>query len=100
MCVKDIVRLRSPVEHVRAGWRKGLDWMGSIQRVATLREPLGLAELRDAGVSSKSLQGRPEVTGQWRTLRTAIVDRNPDVDEHLPVLESERGVPRRSQPRR
>jgi hypothetical protein len=87
MCIRDILRLRSPVEHVRAGWRKGLDWMGSIQRIATLREPLELAELRDAGVSSKSLQGRPEVTTRWPALRAAIVDRNPETEELLPPLE-------------
>jgi len=94
MCVREIVRLRSPVERVRAGWRNGLDWMASIQRVATLQTPLELAELRDAGVSSKALQGRPEVTAHWPSLRTAIVARNPEIAERLPVFDSKRGQER------
>jgi hypothetical protein len=90
MCVREIMRLRSPVEHVRAGWRKGLDWMGSIQRVATLENPLELAELRDAGVSSKALQGRPEVTAQWPSLRATIIAHNPNIADRLPVPEATR----------
>jgi hypothetical protein len=54
---------------------------------ATLSDPLGLAELTRAGVSSKSLQSRPEVTKHWPALRAAIVKHNPDAEERLPVLE-------------
>jgi hypothetical protein len=96
MCVTDVIRLRSPVERVRAGWRKGLDWMASVQRVATLREPLPLAELRACGVSRKSLQGRPDVTARWADLRAAIVNLNPDADGSLPPVDAERRTRRRS----
>jgi hypothetical protein len=96
MYVKDIMRLRSPVEHVRAGWRKGLDWMGSVQRVATLTKPLSLADLRAAGVSSKSLQGRPDITTHWPDVRIKIVALNPEIAKQLPPVQVVRGRRRRT----
>ena len=61
--VRDIMRVRSPVQRVRATWRKWLDWMGSIQRVATLSEPLKFDDLITAGMNSQQFQGRPNVIG-------------------------------------
>jgi hypothetical protein len=75
--VREIVRVRSAVERVDATWRDGKDWMGAIQRVATLDEPLSFRELKSAGVKPKSLQGRPPVSPTvWRRLRDHILETN------------------------
>lgn len=37
-----------------------------------------------------ALQGRPEVTSQWPSLRATIIAHNPNVAELLPVLEDRR----------
>jgi hypothetical protein len=81
--IREILRVRSPVERVKAPWRDGLDWMGSVQRLATLDNPLTLDDLVAAGISRHSLQGRPNVTDRWASLRRLVVRRNPDLRETL-----------------
>jgi hypothetical protein len=94
--VREIVRVRSPVERVTATWRDGLDWMASIQRLATLDDPLTLDDLVSAGVSRHALQGRPPVTDKWTVLRRTILQRNPGLREALADV----GPTRRPRPAR
>ena len=84
--VREVLRVRSPVERIKATWRDGLDWMASVQRLATLEKPLTLDDLTAAGISRFSLQGRPNVTDRWTALRRVIVRRNPAVDKALAGL--------------
>lgn len=77
--IREIMRVRSPVEKVRAGWREGTDWMAAIQRVATLDQPLTLDELAKGGVDRHALQGRPSVNNRWGALRKLILQRNPQL---------------------
>ena len=81
--VREILRVRSPVERVKATWRDGLDWMASVQRLATLEKPLTLEDVMAAGISRFSLQGRPNITDKWTGLRRVIVRRNPELGEAL-----------------
>lgn len=84
--ISDILRVRSAVERVRATWRDGLDWMASVQRLATLKRPLTLEDLVAAGVGPHSLQGRPNVTDNWTALRRVIVRRNPELRNVLSAV--------------
>jgi hypothetical protein len=70
--VRDVMRVRSLVERRKAGWRKGFDWMASIQRVATLDQPLSFDDLTKAGIKPQQLQGRPDVTKLWPKIRKRL----------------------------
>lgn len=89
--VREVMRVRSPVEKVRAGWRKGNDWMASIQRVATLERPITLDDLTRIGVDRHSLQGRPGINHLWSSIRTLIVRRNPGLRTTLASYGPSRG---------
>jgi hypothetical protein len=88
-CVQDIFRVTSPVEHKKAGWKRGLDYMANIKRVCTLKAPLHLTDLRqnkvlcDAGFVRGQMQGRPRATEYWPELHHMIISRNPSVKREL-----------------
>jgi hypothetical protein len=81
--VRDIFRVTGKVEHVKAGWKPGFDYMAPIRRVCTLKAPLHFRELKanphlkHAGFVRGCMQGRPRVTDYWPELHAMIVSRNP-----------------------
>jgi hypothetical protein len=87
--VRDIFRLAGPVRFEKAGWKAGSDWMGPIRRVATLKAPLHLSEMREhrvlrtAGFVRGSMRGRFKASAHWPELYRMILDRNPSVARAL-----------------
>lgn len=87
--VRDIFRLSGPVQYVSARWKPGKDYMASIRRVASLRNPLHLAQLQSHSVLSSAgfvrggLRARFRVTSEWPELYQMIVDKNPSVEKTL-----------------
>lgn len=81
--IKDVFRLAGPVQYVPARWKSGKDWMAPITRVATLKAPIHLQELRShpilktAGFVRGGMRTRFRVTPHWPELYALIVDRNP-----------------------
>ena len=45
--IRDVFRIAGTVEHIKAGWKPGKDWMAPIRRVCALKAPLHLSQLRD-----------------------------------------------------
>ncbi|MGE0640859.1 MAG: hypothetical protein AB7G12_13820 [Thermoanaerobaculia bacterium] len=94
--IRDVFRLDGPVQHVRAGWKPGKDWMGPIRRVATLKAPLHLSQLREhrvlrtSGFVRGSMRGRYRATEYWSELYRMIVDRNPSLLKTLKTYEPSR----------
>jgi hypothetical protein len=88
-CVRDVFRVASSVDHVKADWKKGLDYMAVIQRVCTLKAPLNLSQLkenrvlRNAGFVRGQMQGRPRATEYWPDLYRMIISLNPSVAAKL-----------------
>jgi hypothetical protein len=87
--VRDIFRVATPVGHVKAVWKPGLDYMAAIRRVCTLEAPLELAQMRDhkvvcnAGFVRGQMQGRYRATEYWPELHRMIVRRNPSIERVL-----------------
>jgi hypothetical protein len=88
-CVRDIFRVVSPVGHVKAGWKRGLDYAADIRRVCTLKAPLHLTELREnnvvrhAGFVRGGMQGRYRASDYWPELHRMITSRNPSIERVL-----------------
>jgi len=87
--IRDLFRIAGPVELLRAGWKAGSDWFAPIQRVATLKSPLHLDEIKahpilsTAGFVRGLMRGRYRVTAHWPELLTMIIDRNPSTAKVL-----------------
>lgn len=87
--VRDIFRLAGPVERIKAGWKRGKDWMAPIRRVCTLKAPLHLSELRQhavvrhAGFVRGSMRGRYRASEYWPELYRMIISRNPVAERAL-----------------
>jgi len=81
--IQDIFKIGIPEEVGKPGWKSGRDWMASIRRVASLRTPLHLAELKShpvlsrAGFVRANVFSRYKVTPHWPELYKMIIDRNP-----------------------
>lgn len=81
--VRDVFRVAGRVLHVEAGWKDGRDFMAPIRRVATLKAPLHLAELREhrivgtAGFVRGQMRGRYRASDYWPELYQMIIRRNP-----------------------
>lgn len=94
--LSDVFVLTNNASHVAAGWRNGGDWMASIRRVAQLRTPLHLDEMRQHRVLKttsfvrKNMQGRNSATDHWPLLHDLIVRRNPKVEKVLRPFGPER----------
>jgi hypothetical protein len=94
-CISDIFRITGSVEKRKADWKKGTelrrttDWFARIRRVASLKSPLHLKDLKknaslaDAGFIRGSFQGRYNVTSYWPDLHQMILDRNPSAKKDL-----------------
>jgi hypothetical protein len=74
---------------VRAGWKKGKDYMGPIRRVCRLKAPVFIEDLRNHRVLStahfvrRQMQGRHNATEYWPYLFDVILRRNPSVEPKL-----------------
>ena len=74
---------------VRAGWKKGKDYMGPIRLVCRLKAPVFFEDLRKHRVLSTAhfvrsqMQGRPCATEYWSYLYDLIVRRNPEAKSQL-----------------
>lgn len=94
--ISDIFRLTSEVRHEKADWKPGKDWEADVRRVATLKAPLHLDELRNepivksAGFVRGDMRGRFKATPYWPVLYRMIIDRNPGVRRALEKFAPER----------
>lgn len=94
--VRDLFLIERPVRKVNAGWRKGQDWMAPIRRVATLRSPVHLSQLREhrvlgtAGFVRGRMQGRYRATPYWPELYRLILELNPGLERLLREYEPSR----------
>ena len=92
----DIFKVSKPVKYVKAGWKKGKDWMAEIRRVCTLRSPIHLSQLqrhrviRDAGFVRGKMQGRYRATPYWPDLYDLIIATNPSLAYALRNFEPSR----------
>jgi hypothetical protein len=88
-CVRDIFRVADSVDHVKAGWKPGLDYMASIRRVCKLKAPLHWSQLkndvvlRNAGFVRGMMRGRPRATAYWPDLYRLIISLNPSLKSKL-----------------
>lgn len=84
-CIQDVFRLSGPVSYQRAGWKSGMDYFAPIRRVARLRAPVFLKELKShpmlssAGFVRGSIRGRFLITPHWPELCEMIMQRNPSL---------------------
>jgi hypothetical protein len=87
--VSDIFRVSGPVTYRDAGWKAGRDWMAPIARVASLKAPLHLSQMKAHKVLSRagfvrgSMQGRYRASEYWPELYRHIVATNPSVQKVL-----------------
>lgn len=87
--IGDVFRIASPVGYVKAGYRKGMDYMAGITRVCTLESPIHLRELRQhpilgsAGFVRGGMRGRSRVSAHWPELYAMVLARNPSVRRAL-----------------
>ena len=87
--IKEIFKVAGPVDYVRAGWKRGKDWMAPIRLVCRLKAPLHLRELqenpivRHAGFVRGSMQGRYKASEYWPELYRMILERNPSAKRAL-----------------
>lgn len=94
--VADLFRLSGPVKQCRAGWKPGQDWMGPIRRVASLKAPIHLSDLRahpllkNAGFVRGNMQRRYRASEYWAEIHRMIVARNPSVARLLKKYGPER----------
>ncbi len=82
MCIKDIFKVAAPVQHVKAKWKKGMDYMAPISRVCQLKSPIFLSDLqrdsilKTSGFVRGNLRGRPRASEYWPHLHGMIIRRN------------------------
>jgi hypothetical protein len=94
--IQDVFRVAGPVVYKKAGWKPGMDWLAPIRRVATLKAPIYLEELKShpilatAGFVRASLRGRYRVTVHWPELYAMILERNPGLKLSLKRFAPER----------
>jgi hypothetical protein len=70
--ITDVFRVHSPVERVkRPRWRSEPDWMASIQRVASLAQPIPFSRMRQLGFAG-GIESRPNRTKQWPVIYREI----------------------------
>lgn len=80
-----IYRIVSFPKQGRAGWKSGMDYFAKIRRVAILKAPVFLEDLkqdrvlRTAGFVRGRIQGKYSVTEYWPYLYRIIVNRNPSL---------------------
>jgi hypothetical protein len=88
-CIKDIFILVSNVEKIKAGWKKGMDYMGAIRRICSLKAPIFLEDLKQHKILKtaffirRRMQGRHKATEYWTYLYNMIVQRNPNAERSL-----------------
>ncbi len=81
--VRDVFRVAGPVAYVPAGWKPGRDWMAAIRRVATLKAPLHLSQMRQhrvlghAGFVRGFMRGRYRASEYWPELHKLLLSTNP-----------------------
>lgn len=81
--ISDVFRVASQVDYARAGYRQGMDYMGTIRRVGRLATPIHLRELQEhpilgsAGFVRGRMRTRYQVSEHWPELHRMIVARNP-----------------------
>lgn len=96
--IEDAFRVVSPPQRRRARWREGLDYFSEIRRVATIKSPLRLEDMKrrrglaTAGFVRASLQGRHNVTEHWPDLLDAIRARDPRAGDILRRYAKRRGL--------
>jgi hypothetical protein len=84
-CVLDLFVVDSPVDRVKAGWKRGYDYMATIARVATLSAPLTWSNMRAetrlsrAGFVNGAMAGRPRASAYWYVLLEMIITANPEL---------------------
>jgi hypothetical protein len=94
--VSDLFKIDGPVRKVRAGWKKGTDWMAPIRKVCHLGAPIHFQELKDhpvlrhAGFVRGNITGRFRATDHWPELYRMIVGRNPCAEKALKKYGPER----------
>ena len=95
-CIKDIFELVGDVKYVKAGWKEGKDYMGSIKRVCQLKSPVFFEDMKQNRILKTSpfvrgtMQGRPKVTEYWPCLFDIIVSRNPSIKKALMKFDPEK----------
>lgn len=96
--IQDIFRLTGPVEHVRAYWKPGKDYMGPISsRVCKIKAPIFFEDLKKHRILARSgfvrgfMIGRPRATEYWPYLYQLIVARNPSLQSKLKKYAPENG---------
>lgn len=88
-CIKNIFALKGHAEHVRATWKRGMDYMGQIRRICNLKAPIFFEDfqrdriLKTAGFVRARMQGRQNATEYWPYLHEMIVRHNPSVKNKL-----------------
>ncbi|MCI0331539.1 MAG: hypothetical protein L0196_11460 [candidate division Zixibacteria bacterium] len=81
--IQDIFCVSVPVERTQAGWKRGRDWMAEIRRVAILKRPLYLNELKEnmvlknSGFIRSRMRTRCKISDDWPELYRMILSRNP-----------------------
>ena len=87
--IADLFVLTSDAEKERAGWKPGDGIFAGIRRVATLADPIRLADLRrhqrlaTAGFVRGGVRSGYRVTANWHDLHRLIVERNPSAAAKL-----------------
>lgn len=87
--IRDLFRVAGPVKLTTAGWKAGSDWFAPIRRVAKLKAPVHLNELRahpiltGANFVRAGMRGRYRVTPHWPELFQMILERNPSISQPL-----------------
>jgi hypothetical protein len=94
--IGDIFKFSGPIAYQYARWKQANDWMAPIKRVATLRAPIHLQQLRThsilstAGFVRSGIRTRFRVTAHWPELHALIIDANPSSAKALAKYSPER----------
>lgn len=94
--ISHVWKLTENAKSRSAGWKPGKDVMASIQKVAVLKSPLFLQDLKrdryfaTAAFVRGSFRGRPNATEYWSELRELIVSRNPSLRKVLDSYQNPR----------
>jgi len=95
-CISDIFMLTERTSHIKAGWKKGKDYMATIKRIGRLKSPIFLEDMKSHRILSTanfvraSMQGRHNATEYWPYLYDMIIRRNHDLKHKLRKYDPEK----------
>ena len=88
-CIKHIFKVTKRPKKQKAGWKPGTDYMANISRVAVLKSPIFLDDMRNDRILSTAnfvrgqMQGRLNASEYWPYIHSWIIKRNPTLKMSL-----------------